>query len=92
MTEQQALSQACWGGVGGSNTPHSTKLMEDLTQLSSGRLFLKVLMTVWACNAEEVQRTERSGHANTKLLPFLSVLCANKVSMVSQLFVTRNEN
>ena len=79
-----------WGG--GSNIPHSTKLMEDLTQLSSGRSFLKVLMTVWAYNAEEVQRIERSGHANTKLLPFLSVLCANKVSKVSQLFVIRNEN
>lgn len=53
-------------GWGGSNISHSTKLTEDLTQFSSGRSFLKVLMTVWAYNAEEVQ-TERSGGANTKL-------------------------
>ena len=87
MTEQQTLPQA-WGfGEEGavSNISHSTKLTEDLTQFSSGRSYLKVLMTVWACNAEEVQTTERSGNVNTKLLPFVFVMCANKVSKVSQL-------
>lgn len=92
MTEQQTLSQAWgWQDGGGSNISHSTKLTEDLTQFSSGRSFLKVLMTVWACNAEEVQ-TERSGGADTKLLPFMSVTCANKVSKVLSSYVTRKEN
>lgn len=59
-------------GLGGSQVFPFHKIKEDLTELSSDSSLKKVLMTVLASNSKEIQRTEWSGSAITKLLAFLS--------------------
>lgn len=67
---------------------HLTKLIENLTELSSDRS-LKKVNAVLACNSEEVPRNEWSGSALTKA-PFLSP-CLHKRGF-SALTSLRNES